>query len=135
MHFHKKMIFNRSYGVVGLLALPYFLIFEIIGPIIEFQGYVMVIIAAFLGIIDARLGLLLFIATILMGIIVSISALFIAERESDYFKLGDLFKLILYAFLENLGPRQIISFWRLRGQFRVIFRDSGWGQIKRKGVS
>ena len=32
------MLFNPRYGVVGLLAMPYFLIFEAVGPVIELTG-------------------------------------------------------------------------------------------------
>lgn len=30
--FHKRMLFNPRYGRVGLVAMPYFMIFEMIGP-------------------------------------------------------------------------------------------------------
>lgn len=131
---HRKMMFNPRYGTTGSLGLPYFLIFEAIGPMIEFQGYIMVILAAALGILDERLALLLFLTTILLGIIVSLSSLLIAERENNYFRIRDLFKLIGYAVIENFGPRQLFSFWRIIGQFKVIWGSQGWGNIKRKGV-
>ncbi len=135
LYFHRKLLFNRVYGSAGLVAMPYFLIFEAIGPMIEIQGYIMVVIAALLGILDAKIALLLFISTVFMGIIVSLSSLLIAERDNHYFKLGDLMRLILYAFLENFGPRQLFSFWRIGGQIHMMLGKSGWGQIKRKGVS
>ncbi len=135
LYFHKKMLFNKNYGRTGLVAMPYFVIFEAIGPMIEIQGYLMVVLAAILGILDSKIALLLFISTIFMGIIVSLSALLIAEKETHYFTLKDLLKLLGYAVIENFGPRQLFSFWRIRGQFSVIFGKGGWGQIKRKGVS
>lgn len=135
LYFHKQMIFNPRYSTTGLLAMPYFLIFEAIGPMIEAQGYIMIVFAAALGILDGRIALLLFIGTIFLGIITSISALFIAERENQYFSPKDMGKLLCYAVIENFGPRQWISFWRIRGQFSVIFGKGGWGKIKRKGIA
>lgn len=134
LFFHRNMLFNPKYGTTGMLGLPYFLIFEAIGPMIEFQGYLMVVLAAALGILDERLALLLFFTTILLGIIVSLSSLLIAERENNYFRVKDITKLILYAIIENLGPRQLFSFWRIIGQFKIIFGAQGWGTMKRKGV-
>jgi hypothetical protein len=101
---------------------------------IEAQGYAMVAVAALLGILDGRIALLLFIGTIFLGIINSISAVLIAEREDQYYSPLDMTKLLLYAFIENFGPRQWMSFWRIRGQFNVIFGKGGWGKIKRKGL-
>ena len=134
LNVHRPMLFNPKYGTTGMLGLPYYLLFEAIGPMIEIQGYLMVVLAAWLGILDERIALLLFVTTILMGIIVSLSSLLIAERENNYFRIRDLLVLLGYAIIENLGPRQIFSFWRIIGQFKVIWGSQGWGHMKRKGV-
>ena len=42
---HKRMLCNPRYGVVGLLAMPYFLLFEFLGAIVEVTGIVIVIVA------------------------------------------------------------------------------------------
>ena len=134
LYFHRKMIFNKQYHRTGLVAMPYFMVFEAIGPMIELQGYIMVFLAAILGILDKNIAILLFVSTILMGVIVSLSALLIAERENNYFKLEDLLKLIGYAIIENFGPRQLFSFWRIQGLYSVVFGQSGWGHMRRRGV-
>lgn len=134
LYFHRQMMFRPKYGTTGTLGLPYFLVFEAIGPMIEFQGYLMVVLAAALGILDERLALLLFFTTIFLGIIVSLSSLLIAERENNYFKIKDISVLILYAVVENFGPRQMFSFWRIIGQFKIIIGQQGWGHMKRKGL-
>lgn len=134
LHFHKKMFLNKNYGGTGFMAMPYFLLFEFIGPMIEIQGYIMVLLAAFLGILDGQIALLLFMSTILYGVIVSLSSLLIAERETHYFTINDLFKLIFFSVIENFGPRQIISYWRIRGQIGLLKGDNEWGDIKRRGV-
>ncbi|MDK2867513.1 MAG: peptidoglycan-N-acetylglucosamine deacetylase [Clostridiales bacterium] len=134
LFFHRKMLFNVKYGRIGLLVMPYFLVFEAIGPMIEFQGYIMVVLAFILGILDTRIALLLFASTILLGIIVSLTSLLIAERETHYFTFKDLMRLLSLAIIENFGPRQRFSFWRIEGQLRVIFGKSNWGKIKRRGM-
>jgi len=133
LFFHRKMLFNPHYGKTGLIALPYFLIFEAIGPMIELQGYIMVVLAYILGILNVQMALFLFISVILFGIIVSLTSLLIAEREQHYFSIRDVIKLICYAIIENFGVRQMISFWRFGGQMSVVFGKVGWGQIRRKG--
>ena len=47
--FHKKIILNPKYKKIGFIAMPYFLIFEMMGPIIEIQGYIMVLLSILLG--------------------------------------------------------------------------------------
>jgi len=135
LYFHRKMLFNKTYGKTGLIAMPYFFIFESLGPMIEVQGYIMIVLAAILGILDTNIALLLFISTILLGIIVSLSALLISTKETHYFSFKDLMILIFFAIIENFGPRQLISFWRFHGQLTILFGKGGWGNIKRRGVS
>ena len=133
--FHKKMIFNPQYGKTGMLAMPYFLIFEMIGPMIEVQGYLMVVIALIFGLLNTEIALLLFISNILMGVLISVSSLFIAEKDIKYFKLKDILILIGYSIIENFGPRQLFSFWRVGGYLSILGKNRGWDKLERKGFT
>lgn len=135
MFFHRKLLFNPAFGTMGLVAMPYFLIFEMIGPLFEIQGYFMVLIAAIFGLISAKLALLLFTATILLGILISMSSILIAERQVSYFNYKDTLKLLAMAFLENFGPRQVFSMWRVLGYFSAMKKPKGWGIMERKGFA
>jgi cellulose synthase/poly-beta-1,6-N-acetylglucosamine synthase-like glycosyltransferase len=39
LRIHRRMIGRRRYGAVGLLALPYALAFEVVGPSVQLAGY------------------------------------------------------------------------------------------------
>lgn len=133
--FHRKLIFNPAFGVVGLVAMPYYFIFEMIGPLIEFQGYIMVFVGALLGMLNPFIALLLFISTIMLGVLVSVSALLIAEKNVNYFSVKEFFVLLGFAIFENFGLRQLISFWRVIGYFSALKKPKGWGKMVRKGFS
>jgi cellulose synthase/poly-beta-1,6-N-acetylglucosamine synthase-like glycosyltransferase len=133
--FHKRMLFNPKYGRSGMLAMPYYFLFEMIGPILEFEGYLMVAAAFILGLLNAEITLLLFLSTIFMGVFISVSSLLIAEKDTKYYRRKDLLILILYSFLENFGIRQFISFWRVSGYFRMFGKHGGWGKAERKGFT
>ncbi len=133
--FHNKMIARTTYGRIGWIALPYFLFFEILGPWIEVQGYLFVIIALLLGILNGQIALLLFITTIMLGVLISISSLIIAEQEVNYFKISEILKLIGFSILENFGFRQLMSMWRIAGYISVLRGTSGWGKMVRQGFA
>ncbi len=133
LSFHQKMIFNPGYGRIGLVAMPYFFLFEMLGPMLEFQGYLMVIVALFLGLLNQEIVLILFVCTILFGTMISVSSLVIAERDMKSFSIGDILRLIGYAILENFGPRQFISFWRVGAFFQMLYKQGGWEKAERKG--
>ncbi len=131
--FHKKMILNPRYGRVGMVSMPYFFIFEMMGPLVEIQGYLMVLLAAIFGLLNIRIALLLFLSTVLQGIFISMASLFIAEKELSYLSLKELLVLVFYSIIENFGFRQIVSFWRFSGYISSLKGNGSWGKIERKG--
>ncbi len=133
LSFHRSLLGNPRYGSMGLVSMLYFFIFETIGPIVEFQGYLMVIAAAFLGLLDLHIAGLLFFATILMGIVISLSSLVIAEKDQNYFTIKELMTLTGYAVFENFSFRQVMSFIRVTGYINSLKKPKGWGKMVRKG--
>jgi cellulose synthase/poly-beta-1,6-N-acetylglucosamine synthase-like glycosyltransferase len=132
--FHSKMIGNPRYGRTGIVAFPYYLLFEVLGPWFEAEGHLVLAVSLALGAIGLPLFLLLFTATVLLGLLVSVSSMLIAERRREYFPLSDKLLLVLYALLENFGFRQLLSLLRVRGFLRMFARVGGWGQLERRGL-
>jgi len=135
IHYHRKMLGNPRYGRVGLLGFPYYLIFEIFGPWLELQGYVVFAIALVLGWLSPGLFLFLFSTTVLLGIALSLGSLILAEKEIQHFSLGDKLKLLLTSIIENLGVRQYISLLRVKGFISALRKVGGWGKMARSGFS
>ena len=135
LHFHRKTLFNPRYGKMGMLSMPYFFLFEMIGPLIEVQGYLMIVIAFFMDILNWEIALLLFASSILLGVVVSVASLGIAEKDDAYFSYGDVLKLVHYAVIENFGVRQLFSLWRVIGYLKMFSKSHGWGKQVRKGFA
>ncbi|WP_303868442.1 glycosyltransferase family 2 protein [Acetobacterium wieringae] len=133
--FHRKMMFNPSYGRIGTVAMPYFYIFEMLGPLFEIQGYLMVILSAFLGIFNVEIAIILFVSMVLMGILVSVSSLLISEKNGQNFSRKELWILVFYAVIENFGVRQYFSLWRFGGYLNMFKKPAGWQKADRKGFA
>ncbi|NCB42565.1 MAG: glycosyltransferase [Clostridia bacterium] len=133
MYFHKKMIFNLRYKSTGLLSMPYYFIFEIMGPIFEVQGYIAIFLAIILGVMYWDIAILLFVSVIMTGTLVSISSLIIAEQSGKMFGARDTIRLLLCAFFENFGIRQYFSILRVRGYINVFTSSGDWEKAERKG--
>jgi cellulose synthase/poly-beta-1,6-N-acetylglucosamine synthase-like glycosyltransferase len=132
--FNRDMMGRRRYGVLGLLALPYNLVFEAIGPLLECAGYVAVAITAMLGLLSVQYFVLFTLLAFAYGIFLSVSAVFLEElRMKRYRRLSDIGLLLLFTILENLGYRQTLAVWRVQATFDYMRKKSGWGEMKRKG--
>lgn len=133
LSFHRKMIFNKNYGTNGLIAMPYFFIFEMLGPVLEIQIYLTIIIGLIFGIFDGVLLLLLFAVTMVLGMFITLISIFIQEKYAQSFSIKDTFRIIFYTFIENFGWRQFVSVYRSFGYFTSFKREHNWGTMKRKG--
>lgn len=134
LNYHGRMFGNPRYGVIGLLVMPYYVIFEGIGPLIELLGYVLTLLAVAFGLINWQFAWLLFLAAVVYGAIISLAAVILEEVSfRRYPRLGDLLWLAFYGFLENFGYRQMSTWWRVRGVFRFLKGERGWGDMTRKG--
>ena len=128
------MIFNPKYGRIGLLAMPFALIVEGIGPIIEFLGLISFLLSWYLGTLDALFAITFLSAAILLGVIMSTSALIVEELTfRRYPQLKMILILFLIGILENFGYRQLHAWWRLMGIKDFILGNKAWGDMARTG--
>ncbi|MFA5067140.1 MAG: glycosyltransferase [Candidatus Izemoplasmatales bacterium] len=133
LSYHRKMIFNPKYKQPGLIGMPYFFIFEMMGPLLEIQAYFAIFIGIIFGLLNAMILLLLLFVTVIMGIFLSLFSLFINEMDRRTYSWKDIRLLVLYAILENFGWRQLISLYRVKGYLSSLKETHVWGQMNRIG--
>jgi cellulose synthase/poly-beta-1,6-N-acetylglucosamine synthase-like glycosyltransferase len=133
LSYHRKMLFNPHFKQPGLIAFPYFFIFEMIGPFIELIGYLALIAGLVLGLLNNALVIMLFVATIGYGIVISLFSLWIAERKQIFYSNQETAMLILVGIIENFGYRQMTSLHRVISTFSALREKGSWGSQKRQG--
>lgn len=130
---HKDMFLNYKYGVVGLIAIPYYWIFETIGPLVDLLVFILIPILMYLGVIRLAPLWVLLLITLLVGLIQSLAAILTEQFTfNKYPKFSQLFKLTIYSILENFGYRQLIVLFRINGLLKYKKNKHTWGKIKRK---
>ncbi len=131
---HRRMIGNPRYGAVGMLALPFFVLFEFLGAFVETLGYVAIVASVALGIVNVKFALLFAAVAVLSGVVLSIAAVVLEDVAfRRYGTLRDFARLLAYAVIENLGYRQLITAYRVRGFFAFVRGNKSWGEIERIG--
>lgn len=133
---HKKLLLNLKYGWVSLLAFPYFIMFEILAPIIEFIGYIIFILSCILGIANISFAVLFLTVAVLYGIVLSVFSVILEEMSfRKYPKVEHLFILFLASILENFGYRQLTTWWRFQAMIQYLFGARSWGKMEKKGFT
>lgn len=131
---HRRMLFNPRYGTVGLLAMPYYFLFELLGPVVELLGYAAFIVGLLLGVLNVPFALAFFAVAVGLGSLLSVAAVFMEEmRLRRYPRWTDFLKLVLYGVLENFGYRQLNTLWRVAAIVSYLRRNTDWGSMERRG--
>lgn len=133
---HRVVLGNPAYGVMGLLTFPYFVVVELVAPVVEALGWIALVLSALLGVLDPSFALLFFFAACGFGAVLSTSALLLDEVSFPrYTSLRDRLLLLLFVVLETFGYRQLTVWWRLRGLLTYGSRRADWGVMSRVGFA
>lgn len=133
---YRAMLFNPRYGRVGFLGLGHILIVDVLGPIMEVLGYILMPAFWFLGMLSTEYFLAFTALVFTFGVGISVCSLVLEEAELRRFpKARDLAVLTLAAVLENFGYRQINNFWRVKGWWQYLRANQQWGEMTRTGLS
>jgi cellulose synthase/poly-beta-1,6-N-acetylglucosamine synthase-like glycosyltransferase len=134
---HRRMIGNPRYGRIGLVVLPYYVLFELLAPIVELTGLVGMVLGLAVGAVDLRFAVLF--AAVALGYAFLLTVASVALEEFSchrYRRWRDLGWLVLAALAENVGYRQLTALWRLQGLWSEL-RGAGyeWGAMTRVGFA
>lgn len=134
---HKRFLFNRRYKQLGMVTLPYVLIFELLAPIIEFVGFTVFVYQAFTGVVNWTSAAVIFLGLYTFCIILSFVVMF-----NDY-TLGGSFRhprsylwVLAAAMLEPFLYHPLTVIFSLKGYYNYIFNKRAvWGEMSRTGYA
>lgn len=133
---HRRVAGNGRYGALGAAAVPYFLLFEFLGPLVELLGVPAIIVWWIFGELSPVFLVGFFVVAILLGVLLSLAALVLEEHSFRRHRSGrDVARLVGFSLVENLGYRQLLSFWRFQAFFDLARGRGDWGEMHRKGFT
>ncbi len=131
---HRDTIFNPRYRALGLVAMPYFVLVELLAPVVEAVGFIATFLALAMGAIDWHFALLLFLAAYGLGAVLTAATLVLeAVSFNRYSRPIDQLRLLGWTLVENLGYRQLTVLWRLQGLWKYLRGRRDWGAMERRG--
>ncbi|NIK78778.1 cellulose synthase/poly-beta-1,6-N-acetylglucosamine synthase-like glycosyltransferase [Paenibacillus castaneae] len=130
---YRRMLFNPKYGTIGMLTLPNYWIFELIGPIVEAMGYIFIPLAYLFGLLAFKSFILFFVIAFLLGTTLSLGSILLEQTTfRKYRSFKETMLLIVFGIIENLGYRQLTVLFRVEGIFNFRKGRHSWGRMNRK---
>lgn len=134
---HRKLLFNRTYGRLGFLVMPYIVFFEFLAPIIELLGLIVILFLLFTNQINIDTFWMMLLYAYLIGLSVStITVTYDLMLNKLYKNFWEYLKLVLFSALEALLYHPLIVLFTLQGYIQYLTRkDFKWGRMTRQGFS
>nr|WSY53968.1 glycosyltransferase family 2 protein [Streptomyces sp. NBC_00886] len=132
---HRRMIGNPRYGRIGLLALPFYVVFELLAPVVELASLVLVPLGVLIGAVNVDFLWRFLLAAYAYAMVVSLVSVAVEECAFHRFtRWRDVWGALVGVAAENIGYRQLTAWWRLRGMWDALRRAPRvWGSMTRAG--
>ncbi|EGF92897.1 glycosyl transferase family 2 family protein [Asticcacaulis biprosthecium C19] len=131
---HRDMLLNPRYGKVGMLGFLNNLIIDVLGPIAEVLGYILMPLFWIAGVFSFDFFLAYVALFFAFGVFISVCSLILEELELRRVpRASDLALLLGVAIVENFGYRQLTNVWRIIGWWEFLRGKTSWGTMTRKG--
>jgi cellulose synthase/poly-beta-1,6-N-acetylglucosamine synthase-like glycosyltransferase len=133
---YRRLLGNPRYGVLGTVVFPYFLLVELLAPVLEALVILFLVPATALGIVGPASAALVFLVTYGYGLLLTACTLLLDEfTHHRYPGVRDRVIMIGWALLEPLGYRQLTVVWRLHGLWKYLRGRTDWGTMTRRGFT
>lgn len=135
---NRDMIFNPRYGSTGLLSMPFHLFIEVCGCVVEaFGTLVLIPISLILLGTPFKVFLLFFLLAVAYGTLLSMGSVVLEEITlRRYPRLTHVMILMAFAIIENIGYRQVVTFYRAYGVLQAfrLRRKQKWEFVQHEGL-
>jgi cellulose synthase/poly-beta-1,6-N-acetylglucosamine synthase-like glycosyltransferase len=126
---HRVMIGNPRYGRIGLLAMPFYLLFELMAPFVELLAVILLPLGLLLDAVNLQFAWRFMLAAYGYGILVSLAALTLEELSFHrYRRWRDVVSGLLAVVAENVGYRQLLAPFQVHGAWLAWRKRAAvWG--------
>ena len=116
--------------------MPFFFIFEMLGPVIELSGFIVFAFSLYFRIVNIQFAFLFILVAVIFGVVLSLSSLVLEELSvRKYPKYSHIIILFFFSIFENFGYRQLHTWWRFKGIIDYLKGKKEWGKMERKGIT
>jgi cellulose synthase/poly-beta-1,6-N-acetylglucosamine synthase-like glycosyltransferase len=116
----RPMWFNPRYGTVGMLQMPYLLLYEGLGPFLELLSYALTIVLLLLGFVDRWLLVAFLVLAAGLNALIRLVSLTIDLVFYERYTFRDVLRLSAAAFLEFWTYRPFLLLARVQGFFEFL---------------
>jgi len=129
----RRLFFNPRYRQIGLFAIPYNVLFEMLNPYFKITGFLALLSYFWMDMTQWRIVLTFFTLNLMISLIFNCGALLLEEIAfRRYDKASDLLRMAGCAVLLSFGYDHLNALWRFHGHIDFFRNNRSWGVMERK---
>lgn len=128
---YRRMWFNPRYRSVGLVGAPFYLVTEVLAPVVELLALVSLPVAIALGVFEPVVFAVVLASIAFTNAALTACAILLDDLQSRTYRRRDLARLLLLAPLDLLLYRPFVVWARLKGSWRFLRGDKAWHKFER----
>lgn len=128
------LCFHPGHGILGLVAIPYSWLVEVLSPILEITALVVIPYALFQGWIDGQLVLFYLLAGLTFNIAITLFGIYLDNRYVSRNRNWSCLKSAFNTALLHFGYKQLTSWWRLLALIKSFRKKRDWGDKPRAEI-
>jgi biofilm PGA synthesis N-glycosyltransferase PgaC len=128
---YRRMFLRPRYGIVGMLGVPYYVIFEALAPLMQALSFIALALLIVLGQVDWPMYALFLGIVVFANAIPSTMAILLYDQAYRRYSVRDLTRLLLLGPIDFFVYRPILLYAGLRGSWQFLRGDKGWDKFVR----
>lgn len=118
---NRRMFLNPRYGRVGLLAFPFHMVFDVLGPLVEVLAFAWFAVALALGNVELRNAVLFVGLSFVFWFVLSLQSMILDDLTGQGVRgVGRRLAMLVTALLETLMFRPLVNLFRVRGSLATL---------------
>jgi cellulose synthase/poly-beta-1,6-N-acetylglucosamine synthase-like glycosyltransferase len=131
MWHYRGMILRPRYGTVGMLACPYFLLYEAIAPTVQLLSVLALVLSVWVGVLAWPAYLCMLGAVAFGGATLAACSVGLHDQSYRDYRIAHLVRLLLIGPLDLFYFRPLIMIAGIRGTYQFLTGDRGWDKFER----
>jgi cellulose synthase/poly-beta-1,6-N-acetylglucosamine synthase-like glycosyltransferase len=131
---HLSLFLHPGHGPLGLFAIPYFWLVEVLSPIMEGVAFLIIPYALYQGWVSLKLILFYLVVGLIFNLIITLIGIYLDNKYVSQDRNWSYVKSILHTLLLHIGYKQINSWWRFLALLRSFRKNNTWGDKPREEI-
>lgn len=131
---NSSLFMHPGYGMLGIFAIPYFWLGEMLSPIVELLTFIVVPYSIYQGWIGWEPFAFFFILGIFFNVFITMMGIYFDNHYVSKGKPWAAMPAFFDSILINFGYKQINTWWRLKALMKCLGKRKEWGAKPREEI-